>query len=209
MSLHKALLIAAGLSALLSSCTSKRRAIEVAPQKQPAQTGIGPEDRTGTVVMNDVLKEDELKKYGDTTKMEYKFMYLSVSQQQPISFTNGAAQVTVSNLPVGQSGTVTLEVYESSVLKLRGSSANVTLTKGAPNKVSVILSTAEGTGGVNPGSGGTGATDLTIDVTLDGAAQGSSSGQSQSGGAGNGGDPLGNWDGKSNRGNSRWQISPI
>jgi hypothetical protein len=254
MSFKTALVIATCLSATLSSCTRTQRSVEVSPQRPPVVQGPGvtgttptvtpagpdsngvtnpdgtttvttpPGDETATVPVT--LSEADLKQYGDTTKMKYKFSYLTTVEEKPITFTAGAAQIVISKLPVGQAGQIVLEIYEETVLKLRGVKDNYTLAKGVNNGLNLQLSAPDATT-VNPGAGGAGTTDLTIDVTLDngsgsgtpgsggngsgsGSAAGSGSATVGSGSAaGSGSDPLADWDGKSFRYNGKWHIEPV
>ncbi len=227
MSFSKVVVIVAVVSAgLLSSCTREKRGIEVAPNKQPATQPIASGAGNGTIGVGAevpvVLQERELKAYVDNTaNLSYKFTYLAVTQQDKIAFdAAGTAKIVAKGLPAGQAGSVVLEIYEGAVLKLRGAVDNVTLTAGSNNNLNLKLAKVDGN--VNPNPGGTGTvTDLTIDVTLDNGAGGN--GNPGSNGNGNGGtnpgtnpggsggttDPLADWDGKSFRGNARWNIVPV
>lgn len=232
MSFNKVVVIAAVVSAgFLSSCTREKRGIEVVSPKQPATQPIVGNPGNGTIGAGAevpvVLQEKELKPYVDNTaNLTYKFTFLAVALQDKIAFdAAGTAKIVAKGLPAGQPGSVVLEIYEGAVLKLRGAVDNVTLAAGSNNNLNLKLAKVDGS--VNPNPGGTGGTvtDLTIDVTLDNGTGGN--GNPGSNGNGNGGtnpgtnpginpggnggntDPLADWDGKSFRGNARWNIVPV
>ena len=220
MSFKNAIVFAMGLTAVLSSCTSRnQKVVEVQPARLLPTGTVTPGAGGNTAEIPVTLDEAKMKAYGDTTNMNYKFSYLTVTQAQPITFTAGTAQIKIQGLPASQAGTVVLDIYEGTTLKLHGEKANVTLGVGVNNNIQLNLAPPTGTGGVNPG-GGAGTTDLTIDVTLDngtgtnpgtGSVVPGSGGSGTNPGTGTGSivDPIAGWDGKSFLGNAKWTIVPV
>jgi hypothetical protein len=171
--------------------------------------------------------------------LTYKFTYLTASLSDAVTFdAAGKAQIQLRGLPSGQSGAATLEILEGGTVKFRGTKDPVMLAAGQANRIDITLAAVgPGTGtGTQPGVG-TGTTDLTIDVTLQTNPGGSNPGTGGTGtavnpvnpgtgtgivtnpGTGTGTgvnpvipvnpDPVADWDGKSFRGNTKWNIVPV
>ena len=216
MSFKNAAVFAMSLTAMLSSCTSRsKQAIQVPPPAavQPAVVGNSAD------VPIPLPSEADLKKYGDTANMSYKLSYLTFSEQKTIKFEAGAAQIQAHGLPTGQTGTVSLDIYDGAVVKLHAEQANVMLTAGVNGGIRLALAPPTGGSGSINGNGSNGTTDLSIDVTLDngntsgtgsvvpGGGIGNGAGSSQ--GTGGAVDPIAGWDGKSFLGNAKWNIVPV
>ena len=205
-------------ASVLSACTQGSKKVQVLPAQDAKPTVPATNTATDPIAVNGQtegnaaipLDQAKLAPYGDTANMNYKFSYLTATQADKIAFdASGKAQITVKALPAGQSGTVSLEIYEGATLKLKGSQANVTLVAGQSNMVNNFkLSPVDSNGNVNPNTGGPTNTDLSIDVSIDNG-NGNGVVTPPNGGNGTTTDPLADWDGKSFRGNSKWTIVPV
>ena len=153
--------------------------------------------------------------------------------------TSGKAQLIFRNLPSEQSGTVQLDILDGTTVKLTGSATNVTLAKGKNTDLSLTLHAAGSTGNstdltidvaldnsgggttTTPPPGGTTTTPPPGGTTTTPPPGGTATTTPPTGGTATttpppGGtatttttDPVAGWDGKSFRGNAKWNIVPI
>jgi hypothetical protein len=160
----------------------------------PGQKGGG----TTTANFAFEMQERQWASYLDLTKpLEYRFLYLTVVRTGSIQFVGGVARIQINDLPVGQSGDLTLKIYESGVEKLAGTRPNTTLIAGQnPIDLTMKLVGDSGGGGTTGGGGGGGTTggggNGNIGGTT-GGGNGNIGGTTGGGGNGNigGGDNLG------------------
>jgi hypothetical protein len=225
MTIKRELLVVT-LAALVSqACTGRSpRTVEIGQQKPVEQPG-GSTDPVVTGPTTDAsmgIDKGELLAASPSINVHaltYKFTYLTASLSDAITFdAAGKASIQLKGLPAGQSGPATLEILEGGTVKFRGSKDPVMLAVGQANKIDIPLTAVGGTGtGTNPGSNPA-VTDLTIDVTLQTNPGGSNPGTGGPGtgtGTGTGTgvitnpDPVADWDGKSFRGNTKWNIVPV
>jgi hypothetical protein len=138
------------------------------------------------------MLERQWAPYLDLTKpLEYRFLFLTVVRTGSIQFVGGVARIQINDLPVGQSGELTLKIYEAGVEKLSGSRPNTTLIAGQ-NPIDLTMKLV----GDNAGGGGGGTTGGNI-------GGGGGNGNIGGGGAGtngNGGGGTGNIGGGDNLG---------
>jgi hypothetical protein len=141
-----------------------------------------PNDNMSGIVATTLTKE-ELAKYDmkPADKLSYMFNYLDVKKGEKIEIIDGKATIKIDKLPIGKSGTLSLEIFKGDVRTLAGSKEGVTLQKGA-NTVELVLKPVN----ITPSSD---SADLTIDIVLD---QGTTN--------------LVDWDGKSFKGNEDFDI---
>ena len=222
-------LAACTMLAVTFGCVSKAPSVDVAPgsQRNPNASGFNPGGNGGsgfdqsldTGSLTAVLDERILKAQFNvnTANLNYKFSYLGKSDSGAIRFSGGTSRLSLSKLKPGQAGTVTLEIYEATTLKLKGEQTNVALKPGQ-NELSLTLrlvnTTNPGTGpGTNPGTGpGTNNigntptpqdTSLSIDVTLEGNTQPNTQPNIQPN------TQPQTWSGVGDRGNENWNIESI
>jgi hypothetical protein len=192
-------LAALALLSISIGCVSQAPSVDVAPgsQQNPNASGTIPgngfDQTMDTGSLSAVLDERQLKDQFNinTANLSYRFTYLGKSESGAIRFSGGKSRVSLSKLKPGQTGTVSLEISEGNVLRLKGEQANVTLRPGQ-NEMSLNLrsvaplipgpgtnpgtgpGTNPGTGpGTNPGANNNGIappqdTSLSINVTMDG-----------------------------------------
>jgi hypothetical protein len=127
--------IAAAL--FIAGCSTRKRQIEITkpqPSTNPPASNE-PEwrpsdDNTASVITE--IPEAELVKYMDpNAKLEFKFSYAGVDKAGDIVFVDGKARIEITQLPVNQKGTMVMQLFENSVMKLEGTKDNVTLRAGA------------------------------------------------------------------------------
>ena len=107
---------------------------------QPDQTrSVIYQDSTGTLPVR--FEEASLRSTFQvaTESLSYRFQYIDIVRQGPLTFINGSAEIKIQGLPVGKSGLLKLEIYEASKLAIIGEKANVTLQAGA-NSEKLVLS---------------------------------------------------------------------
>jgi len=144
LSLHKPAmrLSLLGLAILTFStgCVSRAPSVEVAPGNQQVQPPVGPgytqnggdQSYADTGSLTAVLDERTLKDNFnvDTSKLSYKFSFLGKTDSGAIRFNMGKSRVSLNKLKPNQPGTVTLEIYEGTALRLKGERQGVTLRPG-------------------------------------------------------------------------------
>lgn len=201
------------MSLSMTACTGRSpRSVEIQNQPKPAaaqpvtrEPGTPPTitptttkpDANGNVAADVVLTKQYLSAKIANLNLDnltYKFKFLTVEKSEKITFdAQDKASLTIPGLPVDKPGTVSLEVLEGTVVKLRGTLDNVTLKAGVANKLPLELNPVDNGGGNNGGD----TTDLTLEVSL---------GKNNPTPPTPPTDPIAAWDGKSNQGNSRWKI---
>ena len=120
-------LIAAAL--LASACTRSPR--PQTRQMPNSRTGQPPDSTKASLTAH--FEKAALSQLGiGTAGLVYKFGYLTVNTTGPIDFRGqDTADILIApELPVGQKGTITLEVREGNVAKLVGEKQEVTLVAG-------------------------------------------------------------------------------
>lgn len=178
LNLMTAVAVAAGL--VLAACATKPRQIETTgprPGNQIPPRGDEPQWRPsdgdeGSASVVTEIPQAELSKYLDpNAKLSYKFSYLAVDKSGDITFADNKARIEITELPINQSGTMKMEMFENGTLKLEGTKENVTL-KAGPNSLSMSLRQVTGggenNGGENNGgNGNTGASTADLVLTLE------------------------------------------
>ncbi|NDE13478.1 hypothetical protein EBZ80_00920 [bacterium] len=123
-----------------TGCVSRAPGVEVAPGNQQVQRPVGPgytqnggdQSDADTGSLTAVLDERVLKDNFnvDTAKLSYKFSFLGKTDSGAIRFNMGKSRVSLNKLKPNQPGTVTLEIYEGTALRLKGERQGVTLRPG-------------------------------------------------------------------------------
>jgi hypothetical protein len=99
-------------------------------------------DDTATMLAN--IPKETLSKYVNTNQgLEYSFEFLTLKKKGDIVFNGEYAQIEIDGIPIGQAGTLKIEILEEGTAKLAGSKDNVTFKKGKNNQ-SVDLKKVEG-----------------------------------------------------------------
>jgi hypothetical protein len=165
-----------------SACVSRSPKVEVPEQSQRNNPVVPWSDQQGQYNGNDrqtvsmTFSESDLRlKFNlNTTNLSYKFSYLDRTENNSITFTGGSATITISRLKPNTPGTVKLEIYEGSALKLQGMKENFTLTPGQNTLQLELLRvgspTPPGNNNINPNPQQPQDTSLTINVTLEDTA---------------------------------------
>lgn len=114
------------------------------------------EDSTGTLPVR--FEEAALRSTFQvaTESLSFKFQYIDIVRQGPLTFTNGSAEIKIQGLPVGKTGLLKLEIFESSKLVIFGEKANVTLQAGTNSEKLVLSKVGENSRG-----------DISIELRLD------------------------------------------
>jgi hypothetical protein len=210
------------LLTLLSACTGRSKQGIQVDEKRP----VG-ETEEPAAVINEPVKigafdEKELRAAAQSqAALTYKFHYLTYDKSGDLTFVNGSVTLAFTALPANQTGDMTLEIFEGATLKLKGTASAVSLKVGQANNINIKLDPVV-PGDSGNGVGGATTTDVNINVTINNGAVPGVSPQPQptvSPAVGGGGlppvgqpgvvDPLAGWDGKSNRGNDKWDIVAV
>jgi hypothetical protein len=220
------------LFALSTGCVSRAPKVDIAPGSQPAPTAPGrwnnQNDGDQTQGLGDsgsltaVLDERVLKDNFniDTAKLSYKFSFLGKTDSGAIRFSQGKSRISLRGLKPNQPGTVALEIYEGTALRLKGERPNITLRPG-DNQMEMALrlvappstpGTPPNTNpGVTPNTPGQPQQDtsLSINVGIEGSVptpqnnvQPPAAPQLQP-------QPSQPWNGIGDRGNETWSIESI
>lgn len=193
-------------------------------QQNGTQTSTPPAGLPQSASAAVVFSKSQFSPAYNLANLKYQFAYLGKTQNGDITFDAlGKATVTLKDLPAGQTGTVTLDVLEGTTPRMRGSKDNVTLKAGEANQIDLRLTEIGGSGQT---------TDLSIDVSFAGQNGGGALPPPVTPPPGPPvtplppqppvaqpptppvpvlptTDPIAGWDGKSNKGNSRWNIIPV
>jgi hypothetical protein len=150
----------------LAGCSTKSRQIEttgprpgnqVPPADDPQWRPSDGDDGYATVVTE--IPQEVLTKYLDpNARLEYKFSYLTAEKSGNITFADNKARIEITELPINQTGTMKMEMFENGTLKLEGTKESVTLKSG-PNSLSMSLRQVGGdnnNGGNNNGGNNNG-----------------------------------------------------
>ena len=150
---------ALALTFMLCGCSTRQRQIEI-QKPQPSTTPPiseepewrPSEENTASVVTE--IPEAELVKYMDpNAKLEFKFSYAGVEKTGPITIANGKARMEITDLPINQVGTMVMQLFENSVMKLEGTKENVTFKAGVNSEslsLKVVPATKPDTPEVKP-----------------------------------------------------------
>jgi hypothetical protein len=88
---------------------------------------------TATMIGN--IPKETLRKYLNTNAaLEYNFEFLRFEKQGDVIFSGENAQIQIEGIPIGQQGTVKIEILEDGTAKLVGSKEDVTFKKGKNNQ---------------------------------------------------------------------------
>ena len=175
-------IIAVTLAVLASACVARSPKVEVPDQSQRNNPVVPWSDQQGQNIGNDrqtvsmSFNESDLKsKFNlNTANLSYKFSYLDRTENNTISFTGGRATITISRLKPNTPGTVSLEIYEGAVLKLKGEKQSFVLTPGQNTLQLELVRVGSPTPPQNNNNNGPNVlppqqdTSLTINVTLEG-----------------------------------------
>ncbi len=133
-------LAALALMTVSVGCVSRAPSVEVAPGSQQVQqpnsqwTNQGNADQsfTDSGSLTAVLDERVLKDNFnvDTARLTYKFSFLGKTDSGAIRFSGGKSRISLNKLKPNQPGTVTLEISEGNVLRLKGERQGITLRPG-------------------------------------------------------------------------------
>jgi hypothetical protein len=225
MSLKLLCVTMASATLVLSGCTSRSpQSVQIdkpkhdevvsspQPAVQPTSSPVANIDTTAivsgeTADLPIVINESELQQAFanlDIKSMKYRFSYIA-TQEGDLTFTNGKASLTFKDLPTGKSALLKLELLEGSTVKFEASQANFTVNKGISNRISLKLQAVGASGGgTTPAKD---AADLQIDVTVPGSGGGTANPAPAT--PTTTADPIAEWDGKSFKGNSKWDILPV
>lgn len=211
MSFKRVIPVLACATLALSACTGRSTKPVQVDQPKPATQPVAGQGTVDVEVPLDGAKLKAAYAGLDLSKLSYKFKYLTVEKAEALTFdANNKATLKIGALPVNTPGTVTLDILEAGVAKLRGTADNVTLSATDPTKNKIALEVKPidpATGGTPGGSTGGQTTELTIEVSL-----GSSGGTTPTTPTTPNNpppqptDPVAGWDGKSFKGNTKWKI---
>lgn len=162
-----AMALTAGL--VFAACSTRQRQIEVAnptpgdktPKVEEPEWKPVDENEEGFASVVTEIPQAELVKYLDpNAKLEYKFSYVSIDKTGSITFADNKARIEIADLPINQTGTMKMELFENGVAKLAGSKENVIL-KAGPNNLSLALKQ------VTPDTGTVGGTTAELVLSLE------------------------------------------
>lgn len=216
---------------LVYGCTSRKAEDRKVPDLPPKREGLGDKgpsvpgangkdvttEEASAVV---AISEEDLKKAApkdnlSLDNLQYKVTYQdTVIGPAPLNFKNGKALVTLNDLPANQIGDFKFEILKDDKPQLAAVVSDVILPAEKVSAVEVSLAPAAGNGApgtaVGPSTGtatspppGPGA-----GAGGNGTAPGTSTATGVTPGSGPGVGPA-QWDGKSDKGNKIWKISPL
>lgn len=197
--LIKQLTLVIGFILVSAACTGGKKKAIITPERSAKQSG----EVIAIPVQVATLDETEIRQKANTqtATLSYRFTYLTYAKSDVLTFNAGKATLAFSGLPANQSGDMVLEISDGLILKLRGSAAAVTLKSGQTNVVNIVVAAVSpGNGG---GNGNTGMTNVNVNVSFDNLqtlppATGTVVTTDWA-----------DWDGKSHRGNSVWDVVPV
>jgi len=227
-------LMTAVISAFIGACTQNAPEVIDVPTRASQENPEG--GQNAQVVDASVpIQAAMLTTYQvNISEAKYKFTYIDYTKEDALKFENGVAKLTLNGLPAGKQGNIALEVSDNAGIKLRGGASNVTLVAGRVNNLDIKL---EPTSGGNPIVVPM-TTELVINVQIDQGTAPQPSPNVVTPNNNNVVTPnvvtpnvvtpnvvtpnnnnvvtpnvvdqnISTWDGRSDRGNSRWSIVPI
>jgi len=197
------------------ACTGRKPEVTKAPDKVPprqAAPGTGEAQRASAVI---VITENEVKKAAAKESLDPKDIQYRATFQDivvgsgPVTFENGKAVITLTDLQANQFGNLKIEILTGDQPKLTAEASDIRL---APAKVTPVEVTLEAVDITSTGRTGTGTGTNTGTGTSAGVTP--TNPNSLSPGVSPAPPNQGNspapalWDGKSDRGNKMWQIVP-
>ena len=143
-------LVAMALIALVASCVARRsnHRAETPPLGPGAKPDSGASERAPVnegATIRTVFERDRFAAYVDSNgELKYRFRYLAFDKTDKIKFTSGRGVLEIRSLPVGIAGELSLELFETDLVKMRGIEKNYVLKAGA-NSLTLTLTDVEGT----------------------------------------------------------------
>jgi hypothetical protein len=132
------ILTALVVSTVMMGCERKPADI-LAPQPQNPNGNVDPfkpdgNNGSANETIDNIgiyLAQEKFEKFSvDINNLSYKFTYLSVTASDRITFVDKKAKITISNLPANKSGDLVFEILEGSTAKFRSVLKNLSLKPG-------------------------------------------------------------------------------